>query len=471
MALQGRAIVMVWDGMRPDLIGADLTPNLWALGERGVRFNDSHAMFPTVTRCNSATIGTGALPSRHGIPNNTFFLPAAEPARALNTGDDADLAKLRAVRDGRILTTQTLAERVHAAGGRTVVVGTGSPGSSLLLHPQAEECGDHIINPALFVGTSRKEIERRFGQFPERELPRTALNSYFTGMIADMVLPELTPDLLYFWHTDPDATVHSRGIGHPDSLAAIRDADTNLGRILGRLDALGLAGETNVIVTSDHGFSTVRGKVGAVEALIEAGLKQSKASLDVVVTSGYVYVRDQEPRTIETIARCLMSLEGVGSVLTGARGEPLSGTLPMSAAGAASAIAPDVIYSPAWTDEANEFGLPGHVAGDGPYAANHGSLSRWEVHNTLVAAGPGFREGLLSDTPAGNIDIGPTVASLLGLDLPDADGRVLSEALRGAAPPAAVERETLRASAGGFAQELRLARVAAAQYVDFARRL
>ena len=127
-----RALVMVWDGLRPDMITEQIAPNLTRLAEGGVRFADSHAVFPTVTRANSASIATGALPAGHGIPGNTFYAPFLEPAKALATSDAAHLRALGAARGGRLLYRETLADRVAAAGRRTAVVSTGSTGSALL---------------------------------------------------------------------------------------------------------------------------------------------------------------------------------------------------------------------------------------------------------------------------------------------------------------------------------------------------
>ncbi len=467
MAAARRAIVMVWDGMRPDFIRPELTPNLWRLAGEGVRFSDSHSIFPTVTRCNSACIGSGCLPASHGIPNNTFYLPSIEPSRPLNSGDNLDLDKLRGQRGGRILTAPTLAEVVKAGGGKTVVAGTGSPGSSLLLHPEAAACGDVILNPGLFEGVSRAEIERRFGPLPERRLPRSATNAYFTRVITELVLPAMAPDLLYFWHTDPDATVHARGVGHADSLSAIRDADTNLGALLAALDRLGLGAETDIVVTSDHGFSTVSGSLDVPAALVAAGLKDSKDSVDVVVTGGFIYVAPDHRDRVPEILRSLLRLEGVGALF--ARDGVHQGALPMSELGPVTPLSPDVIYSPDWDDAVDIFGVPGTVRGGEGSLANHGSLSRWEVRNTLVAAGPGIRSGSLSDIPASTVDIAPTLAHLLGLTLA-ADGRVLSEALEDGDAPA-VTRRTVEAQRDGFRQSLDLANVGAARYVDSARRL
>ncbi len=59
---------MIWDGLRPDLVSPEVTPNLWALAEQGVWFDRSYAVYPTLTRANSPAISTGCRPGRAGCP-------------------------------------------------------------------------------------------------------------------------------------------------------------------------------------------------------------------------------------------------------------------------------------------------------------------------------------------------------------------------------------------------------------------
>jgi arylsulfatase A-like enzyme len=60
----------------------------------------------------------------------------------------------------------------------------------------------------------------------------------------------------------------------------------------------------------------------------------------------------------------------------------------------------------------------------------HVTLSRFDMHNTLIAAGPDFRPGTVDDLPSGNVDIAPTILWILGIKPPrPMDGRVLTEAL------------------------------------------
>ena len=139
---------MVWDGLRPDFVSAERTPNLWRLAQHGVWFERSHAVYPTLTRANSPAISTGCRPGRAGVPGNSFCLPSGDAFVEYTSGDAANLQRL-ADADGRpILLVDTLADRVHRADGRTVVVGSGSPGSALLQHPRYADYGDFVISPA-----------------------------------------------------------------------------------------------------------------------------------------------------------------------------------------------------------------------------------------------------------------------------------------------------------------------------------
>ena len=82
-------------------------------------------------------------------------------------------------------------------------------------------------------------------------------------------------------------------------------------------------------------------------------------------------------------------------------------------------------------------GLRGTVAAGG--TAGHGSSSPWDIHNTLIAAGPDLGRGLTIDAPSGNVDFMPTFLTLVGVAIPPGvQGRPLDEAfVRGAAAAAA----------------------------------
>jgi arylsulfatase A-like enzyme len=91
-----------------------------------------------------------------------------------------------------------------------------------------------------------------------------------------------------------------------------------------------------------------------------------------------------------------------------------------------------VIVSLRWTADRNDYGAPGYVTSSGGTRGKgtHGSLSRYDMNNTLVASGPDIKKGLINEVPSGNIDLAPTILWLLGVpQVNPMDGRVLHEAL------------------------------------------
>jgi predicted AlkP superfamily pyrophosphatase or phosphodiesterase len=64
------------------------------------------------------------------------------------------------------------------------------------------------------------------------------------------------------------------------------------------------------------------------------------------------------------------------------------------------------------------------------YAGTHGYLnSDPELDGIFIASGKGIKQGVTIERMA-NLDVAPTVARLLGLTLPETDGRILEEALK-----------------------------------------
>jgi arylsulfatase A-like enzyme len=134
--------------------------------------------------------------------------------------------------------------------------------------------------------------------------------------------------------------------------------------------------------------------------------------------------------------------------------------------------APDVVVSMRWKTNRNDWGAPGLVLAHGGKrgAGTHASLSPYDCHNTLIAAGPDFKAGFVNEIPSGNVDVAPTVLSILGVAASKPmDGRVLREAMVGGEPPK-VEQETYRASRDigtrHWEQYLTVSRVGSVLYFD-----
>ena len=68
-------LLVVFDGLRPDMVRADTTPNLLRLAAMGTRFARARSVFPSETRVCSATVATGCMPRRHGLVANRLAHP------------------------------------------------------------------------------------------------------------------------------------------------------------------------------------------------------------------------------------------------------------------------------------------------------------------------------------------------------------------------------------------------------------
>nr|WP_284506975.1 alkaline phosphatase family protein [Caballeronia sp. GAFFF1] len=158
--------------------------------------------------------------------------------------------------------------------------------------------------------------------------------------------------------------------------------------------------------------------------------------------SDYFYVPGHDPATIRKLVQVLQQREEFGAIFVDSRYGNLPGTLPMSMVNLENAQRqnngqPDVVASFTWDDQTSVQGMPGiEFESVGGQRGMHGSFGINDVHNTLIANGPSFKPSTVVSTPTGNVDVAPTVAYLLGLSMPQADGRIINESLKNAASSA-----------------------------------
>jgi arylsulfatase A-like enzyme len=290
--------------------------------------------------------------------------------------------------------------------------------------------------------------------------------------------------------TEPDESQHLFGPGSPEARAALRAVDRNIGLLLQAVAARGLAGRTDVLVLSDHGFATSGTEVAVVDSLVNAGFKASRTSTDVVVDneaqSVLLHVRGHDPAKIVRIAHYLQRRSWADVVFTAGAANSTQGDVPGTFAlgvidEQSTARGPDLMVTLPWTNDTNRYGVVGaqSIAASGPPVAegvrgSHGGLSPYVIHNTLIAWGPDFARGAVDSAPVGNVDVAPTVLALLGraADTVGMQGRVIREAMRGAGPVGPlVSRDTLLVSDGAdYRAALRVIRVGSHRYIDAAWR-
>jgi len=456
--LTNRHLLVVLDGLRPDYVTGELMPNVAALGRRGVTFANHHAVFPTVTRVNAASMVTGAYPSRHGLMGNTVYFPEVDPGRFLDTGDYENLVKIDAASHHELLTAPTLGEILGPSGKIVLAAGSGSTGAVYLLNHKLS--GGAILHTTFALPESlEREASARFGAAPPAGTPNDARNRRAVDLLLELGLRRVDPIVTLVWISDPDTTAHAKGVGDPATLESIRRADGEIKRIEEGLQRAGLLDSYNIWVTSDHGFSTYTGAPDISRILEPFSGRRPDGTPRIVAGGGAIYVRDGDRSAISAIVKQLQRTRGVGAVFTpaletgGLRGRE-SGTISYDAIGWNHARSADILFSPDWTDQSNAFGYAGATASGG--VAGHGSSSPHDIHNVLVAAGPDLKAGVDVSAPTGKVEFAPTFLHLLGVEAPASmQGRVLHEALDAGkdAPAPDVQRAEInvRSADGSYA--------------------
>ena len=448
-------VVVVWDGLRPDLVTETSTPILFELMRGGVFFSRNHPVYPSSTEVNGTAIATGDYPFHSGVLGNRVYRPEIDPQGVVATESADTIAKGDQLSGGKYLAAPTLAERIQALGFPTVVAGT--KGVALLQDrggkgPETSEAarGSVMLYQGIAIPAAALDpIVAAQGPFPPRvTYPNLMQDAWTTQAVVGTLWKDAVPKLTCLWLSDPDFTQHDSYPGADAALQALRSSDHNLGKILDTLDQRGLRAKTDVIVVSDHGFSTVNRAIDLAALLQQNGFKATRRYIpgttpqpgDIFVAGNggtdFLYAIGHDPETTAKVVAFLQQSDFAGVIMTR---DPFPGTFPLARLNLDAPGAPDIAVSMRWTSEINHAGIAGMIVSDIGRAAgqgNHTTLSRFDMHNTLIAAGPDFRKGWIDPVPSGNTDVAPTVAALLGAPAdPPMDGRVLTEAFRAAKGP------------------------------------
>jgi arylsulfatase A-like enzyme len=441
-------VVVVWDGMRPDFVNEKMTPTLWRMAREGVLFQNHHPVYPSSTEVNGTALATGVYGEKSGVIGNDEYRPAINNSNAIMTADPKNTDRGDEITGNHFLRYATVAETLHAAGLNTAIAGAKLVALLQDRHPGGAG-GQTGSGADIFEGKVRPEsmaetIRRVTGKFPRALFTKRKRDRWTTRALIDGLWAQGLPPFSLLWLSEPDYSQHRTGPGSRTSRNSIRSSDKNLAHVLEALEKKGVRDQTDVIVVSDHAFSTIGGKTDLPAALTQGGFHtyrkfspEPAKEGDVLVVgnggSSFLYVIGHNQRLIEQIVRWLQQQPYTGVILTRS---PVEGAFQLGLVKINSPEAPDIVLSFRWTPDLSGNGTPGLLETDmtryGSGKGMHGSLSRFDMHNTCIAAGPDFRKGYEDHVPTGNIDIAPTVLWILGVEPKQPlSGRVITEALTG----------------------------------------
>ncbi len=473
-------VIVVFDGLQPAQATPGLMPNLARFAAGGITGENHHAVFPTVTRANVASIVTGHHPGAHGLTGNMLVIPEFDPHRAIGALEPT-LTEIAARHP--VLLKPTLGDILHRHGQEYIAVGTGTSGNAYLQNPNAQiaegrKGGGATIHPDFCLPRPlHSEITGRFGPWPDRRGPSSAKMAHAVDIFTEYVLAERQPAVSLLWLSEPDSSQHAHGVGSTEAVAAIGQADTQFGRLLAWLDERGQLPDTNIMVVSDHGYSTISEVIDIEAGLREAGLPPGDEPGGVAVApnggSALFYAPTDTENTVARLAGWLTAQPWCGALAASGAAGDIPGTLPASLIGLEGPRAPSLAMSFRWDSTPNAAEFAGHAYSTNlsPGQGQHGSMSPHETCNVFFARGPDFKQSSVVSTPTGNIDLAPTILHLLGLPGGETmHGRILNETLRGGPDSVdwqATTHEAKRSTANGsYHQAITVSRVGETVYVD-----
>jgi len=562
-------VLFISDGLRFRMVDDTTAPTMASITREGVSLRNSHALFPTFTTANASGMATGHMLGDTGDFSNTidagFEVPGAGGSMTPFLENDAVLGDVDAHFAGNYLDEATILKLARDKGYSTASIGKVGP---VLIFDPTERSGEQtvIVDDATGSPTGIPLAADLAERMKAANLPLTAptrgangnpgnvskpgtlsanvmQQDYFASVATRAVLPLFKernkPFVLVFWSRDPDGTQHNQGdslnmltpgINGPTSLAAIRNADDDLARIRSALNELGLLDSTDIITTSDHGFSTISKesntsttvKTKFADALPNhlplgfvaldlahaldmplidpddgyktiadgqhtkagnglIGGDRNKPKVVVAANGGsdLIYIPDGDKTIAKRIVDSLLSQDYVSGLFVDSKLGKLPGTLSLDdIALEGSAVTPHPAIAVNFRSFDTVCGEPVRCTveiadtvlqqGQGM----HGSFSRADTWNFMAMQGPDFKSRFVDPAPASNADLGRTIAELMHLDVHDKGnlvGRVLTETLPGGAVPEVTSRViTSDAAPNGLVTVLDAQQVGTTRYFDAA---
>jgi predicted AlkP superfamily pyrophosphatase or phosphodiesterase len=397
-------------------------PTLRRLAEQGVVAKGMRPVNPTVTWPNHTSLVTGVTPAKHGVLFNGVLMRQPGVAPRIEPWVDKK----------QMVRARTLYDAAHERGLTTAQVDWVAILNTPTItweFPERPDPKGQIARELVKAGVIS---EADLAAFSSRNI---LYRDHIWTAAAAHILRQHRPNLLLFHLLNLDSTQHRYGPRTPAAITAMAHNDSQVASIIQTLEETGLMARTTVFVLSDHGFKAVKRQIRPNAAFRGAGLltvqdgKVSKTEAYSVPEGGtamvYVTVPDPSGALLKRVRQALEGMEGVDRVIEPAEFAPLGLPRPQDNEQMA-ALFLTAKEGYAFTADPND---PVTVDTPAGSLGAHGYISTDpDLRALFIASGRGIKRGMTLDV-VDNIDVAPTAAQLLGVDLKNVDGRVLSEIL------------------------------------------
>jgi predicted AlkP superfamily pyrophosphatase or phosphodiesterase len=399
-------------------------PTLRRLAERGAVARGMRPVNPTVTWPNHTSMITGVTPAKHGVLFNGILVRAPGVAPRIEPWRDKK----------EMVRAPTLYDAAHARGLTTAQVDWVAILNAPTItweFPERPDPKGQIARELVQAGVIS---EKDLAEFGTRNI---VYRDHIWTSAAAHILRQHRPNLLMFHLLNLDSTQHRYGPRTPAAMTTMAYHDSQVGRIIQTLEETGLMSRTTVFVVSDHGFKAVKRQIRPNAAFMKAGLltvqdgKVTKTEAYSVPEGGtamvYVTVPDPSGALLKRVRQALTGIEGIDTVIEPAEFGRLGLPRPEdNDQMAALFLTAKEGYS--FTGDPNE---PVTVDAPAGSLGSHGYIATDpDLRALFIASGRGVKPATTLDV-VDTIDVAPTAARLLGVDLKNVDGRVLTEILSG----------------------------------------
>ena len=368
--------------------------------KNGVFTDNMKTVYPTITYPIHTSVITGKYPDGHMIDHNEPWQPDVSE----------DMRKWHwAVKDiGRRTLWHAAAEKKLAVASLLWPVSGKAAGVIKWDFPEVLPLPGEIPVIKMMKYASKlwlAKTELKYGK-QRVSLKRKDIDDYMALLSEKLYEQENYPDLLTVHFADTDDTRHNEGVGSEADKAAILRMNDRVQRLIDAVKRRGIEDRTVFVVMSDHGQQNVtEGYIPLDEKLAEAGLGRAQS----FGRGAYIYAEDIE-RTKAFLKQNEKELH-IKYVLNNTELRKIH-----APANIALAVQAEKGYG--YVDR--------NCTCD--HKGDHGfGLEEPEAQVLLWLAGGPFKKGERIKG-ADIVDIAPTIADILGLSMPDCDGRILKEA-------------------------------------------
>ncbi len=402
-------------------------PNLRKLAEQGAQTEAMTVSNPSITWINHTTMVTGVNPQKHGVLFNGLLV----------RGEGNKPPKIEPwVHKNRLVHVPTIYDIAHKEGLTTAEVDWVAIKDAETINWSFEELPDAsrpIEKEMIAAGLLTAEQVGWMTPGPQRK--NMAFHDLIWTRAASHIFKTHKPNLLLYHTLNSDGTHHRYGPANMASYTALAYADRLVGDLIQAVDESGLRDKTTFFITTDHGFKKVNKFVYPNVALKKAGYSRAfgnaitQAEVSAMTQGGlcFIYVLDpaKKAELLPKLKELFATTEGVDKVIDGNDGPTLGMPTPAENQGMGDLI----LYAKAGYAFNNGAAGDAVAAPSVDYGGTHGYLnSDPELDGIFIASGKGIKKGLVLPRMA-NLDIAPTMARLLDIQLPQTDGRVLEEIL------------------------------------------